>query len=649
MNKNNDLVSVIIPTYDRAQYLRRALESVRNQTHRNLEIIIVDDSSNDNTPELVNNFIKDDKRVIFLRNDKNQGIGFSREAGINISKGTFISFLDDDDEWLENKIESQLKKAKELNTPTLILCNGFDNVRIQKYSIDQGMPEGRIHFKNNKTPLDYALPNPSHWFFSRAVFTIVGKYDSAFRTWSDQDYLLRIFLNNIPIYYLNQLLVKRYRLQSQEHASHVGGKWIYFRELFLKKHFNAIKKDRHFLFRLYYSIGKDYLKINNKEKARGYFLGSFKLRPYKLGILIKILKTLNTARSNIDLGKRVISDKVNLIEDWNIFKSLPGVRIVKRISMDKIGISSLRYSLEGIFFNIQEKLTGYRKEKRKFRQACGYELNLKNPQSYNEKTVWKKLYDRNPLLPVVSDKYRVRKYLKDVLGQERANEILIPLLYVTDNPETIIFDSLPQEYIIKPNHASGKFMIVEKNKPVDRKQIIAQCKKWLNQPYGLKMHEWAYQKIKRKIVIEELLRDESENGLVNYKFSVLHGKCHLIQAVCGRFPEEAIGYYSSGWDRLDIKGSLKEADYIEKPGKLDSMIDLAKVLGSPFDSIRVDLYCVNKKIYFSELTNYDASGRSAWNPKSYDYELGLKWKVVPGYWKQTDFKKNCRANELNSS
>jgi hypothetical protein len=98
--------------------------------------------------------------------------------------------------------------------------------------------------------------------------------------------------------------------------------------------------------------------------------------------------------------------------------------------------------------------------------------------------------------------------LKDVLGQQEAEKILIPLLYVTDKPETIPFDDLPEEYIIKSNHASGWNMIVEKTSPpVNRKQIIAQCRKWLSKPYGLKRHEWAYQKIKRKIVIEKLLRD----------------------------------------------------------------------------------------------------------------------------------------------
>jgi glycosyltransferase involved in cell wall biosynthesis len=302
---NNDLVSVIITTYNRAEYLKRALASVINQTHKDLEIIIVDDNSDDDTSELVSDFSKMDKRILSLRNDKNQGYGFGRKLGMEISKGAFISFLDDDDEWLENKIKYQLIKAKELNTPTLILCNGFDSVRIEEFAMAQSVPDGFIHFKKNKTPLGYALPSPSHWFFSKAVFETVGSYDASFRSWADSDYLLRIFLNEIPIYYFNELLVRRYRLENKEHVSQVGETWNYSKEKFLKKHYQHINKDRNFLFRFYYSIGKDYLKINNKIKARNYFLKALKLKPYKIDIAFKIIfTTLKLLGENFTWGAK---------------------------------------------------------------------------------------------------------------------------------------------------------------------------------------------------------------------------------------------------------------------------------------------------------------------------------------------------------
>lgn len=304
--------------------------------------------------------------------------------------------------------------------------------------------------------------------------------------------------------------------------------------------------------------------------------------------------------------------------------------------MNKVQISSWWYLLEGTFFNLRERLTGYRREKRIFKEIRGYKLDLKNPVSYSEKVVWKKIYDRNPLLPIVADKYRVRQYLKDVLEEQEAEKILIPLLYVTDRPETIPFDDLPEEYIIKANHGSGMNIIVEKTSPVDRKQIMAQCRKWLSKPYGLKKHEWAYQGIKRKIVIEKLLRDENGKIPADYKFLVFHGRCREIQVIYERFANISIGWYAPEWNYLNIKGKekwKKTADYMEKPAQLDSMTALAELLGAPFDFIRVDLYLANNRVYFGELTNYPNSGRHSFSPVAHDYELGAKWRIVPEYWK----------------
>lgn len=303
--------------------------------------------------------------------------------------------------------------------------------------------------------------------------------------------------------------------------------------------------------------------------------------------------------------------------------------------------------MEEIFFNLQEKLNGYRKEKRKFRQSNGYELNLMNPLSYSEKVVWKKIYDRNPLLPVVTDKYRVREYLRYILGEKGAQDILVPLLYVTDKPETIPFDNLPEEYIIKPNHASGRHIIIEKSSVVNRRQIIVQCRKWLSKPYGLKAHEWAYQRINRKIVVEKLLRDENGRLPNDYKFFIFHGKCDLIIVVYERFVDKSVSYYTPEWELLDIRDKDKQATYRQRrPENLDSMISLAELLGAHFDAVRVDLYLINKKIYFGELTNYSLSGRSGLAPRSYDYELGSKWKIVPGYWRQDNYIKYFLDNHL---
>ena len=131
-------------------------------------------------------------------------------------------------------------------------------------------------------------------------------------------------------------------------------------------------------------------------------------------------------------------------------------------------------------FYFLNKIGNYKLEKIKFFKEVGYQLNLKSPKSYNEKIVWKKINDRNPLLPVTADKYKVRSYIKEVLGEEKAKEILIPLLYITDQPDTIPFEKLPFAFIVKPNHASGSYIIVG-NGHFNKKILLKLVK------YGLKL------------------------------------------------------------------------------------------------------------------------------------------------------------------
>jgi hypothetical protein len=299
-------------------------------------------------------------------------------------------------------------------------------------------------------------------------------------------------------------------------------------------------------------------------------------------------------------------------------------------------MASISHRMRVFGFNIKERLTGYPQLKKDFKEKTGYELDLRDPKSFNQKVNWKKIHDRNPVLPIVADKYRVREYLRYTLGIEEAEKILVPLLYVTDNPETIPFDDLPEEYIIKANHGSGTNIIVERGKPIDRQQIIAQCNEWLNKPYALYKHEWAYQSIKRKIIIEKLLRDEDGHIPKDYKFHIMNGKCQLIVVFSGRFIDVNISYYDRAWNFLDIGfGSPpKRGSFVQRPDNLDDMIKLAEFLGSPFDYIRVDLYSINGRIYFGELTNYPLSGLLVFDPRSFDFELGSKWQITPKYWKK---------------
>lgn len=287
----------------------------------------------------------------------------------------------------------------------------------------------------------------------------------------------------------------------------------------------------------------------------------------------------------------------------------------------------IRFISNGIFTFI-EKISGYQIEKFFFEKYTGYKSNIKSPRSLNEKIVYKKIHDRDPLLTLTADKYRVREYVKEKLGDETANQILIPLLYVTDDPDTIPFDELPEEYIIKANHGSGTNIIVQDNSKIDRQKIVKKCKLWLDWPYGLFKHEWAYQDIERKIVIEKLIYDKKGNLPEDYKLHVINGDVQFIQADYGRHDEGGIrrSVYNQDWEKLDVKIKyMNEGIRVPKPEKLQKMKELAIKLAAPFEHVRVDLYEVAGRIYFGELTHYPGSGRAKIDPVSFDFELGKRY------------------------
>jgi len=289
--------------------------------------------------------------------------------------------------------------------------------------------------------------------------------------------------------------------------------------------------------------------------------------------------------------------------------------------------SSFVFKIRGVFFDLSEKITGYQSEKKRFLENTGYKLNLKNPQSFSHHIVWKKIYDRNPILPVISDKYRVRQYLKDTLGEEEANKYLVPLLYSTDNPDNIPFNDLDGEYIIKANHNSGPPFIVEKNIPVDEKKIISNLKNQLKISYGTLKHEWAYKKIKKKmVVVERLLRDEEGDIPKDYKFHMIGGQCAFIQIDSNRFSDHSRTLYDSSWNYIEATLKFKQGPKITKPRNFETMLKLAKKLSKGFDYVRVDLYDVGERIYFGEMTHYPGSGMERFTPKEFDFELGKYWQ-----------------------
>lgn len=253
--------------------------------------------------------------------------------------------------------------------------------------------------------------------------------------------------------------------------------------------------------------------------------------------------------------------------------------------------------------------------KMRFELKLGRPLDLNDPKTMNEKLQWMKLFDRQPKYTMMADKYAVRAYIAEVLGEE----YLIPLLGVWDDPEQIDFDKLPNQFVLKCNHNSGLGMCICKDKAkLDIPKVKKELKKGLRQNYYLCGREWPYKDIKRRIIAEKYMTDSPDStDFTDYKFYCFNGYVDCVVACYERSTGDPKFYFfDKNWElkRYNKRGkAAPEGFTMPKPENMDKMFAIAEKLskdvGSPF--LRVDLYNSNGQIYFGELTFFPDSGFDA--------------------------------------
>ena len=261
-----------------------------------------------------------------------------------------------------------------------------------------------------------------------------------------------------------------------------------------------------------------------------------------------------------------------------------------------------------------------------YEKKLGRIPDLKNPKRYTEKLQWYKLHYRKELLTQCADKYRVRDYIM----QKGLSQILIPLYGAYDSVDEIPFDALPDRFAMKANHASGTNILCYDKKHFNEKEARQKGRQWLNRDFYKAGREWAYKNIKRKIVFEELLVDnENETKSINdYKFLCLNGQVTYVLVDMDRFGSHKRNIYTPEWKFLDIRTNYPNCgDILPKPENFEEMKAIAGTLAEDFPHVRVDLYSVNGKAYFGELTFYPWSGFVQFTPDSFDFELGEKLKL----------------------
>lgn len=258
-----------------------------------------------------------------------------------------------------------------------------------------------------------------------------------------------------------------------------------------------------------------------------------------------------------------------------------------------------------------------------FRYRMGYKLDLKNPKTFNEKLQWLKLYNRRPEYTIMVDKYAVKPYVANIIGEE----YIIPTLGIWDNFDDIDFSSLPQQFVLKTTHSGGgSGVVICGNKTFFNKKEAAKIlERSMRSDIYKTLREWPYKNVPKRIIAEKFMAPENgQADLWDYKIYCFTGKPVLIMVASGRQTnDKRFAYYDIEWNPVDIQwGAPRPNEEFKKPARLSSMLDVASRLSQNIPHVRIDLYCINNKVYFGEMTLFDASGLEVINPSDMDSYLG---------------------------
>lgn len=260
--------------------------------------------------------------------------------------------------------------------------------------------------------------------------------------------------------------------------------------------------------------------------------------------------------------------------------------------------------------------------KRTFRHRMGYPLNLNNPRTFNEKLQWLKLNNRNPEYTRMVDKVAAKKIVASIIGKE----YVIPTIAIYDSVEEINLSILPEKFVLKCSHDSGGVIVCRNKADFD----LANAKKILSQKlrhsYYLHGREYPYKDVPRRILAEMYMEDESGYELRDYKFLCYNGICRNLYVCTDRSKNEPhFDYFDCKWNHLPFECHGTNAKICPcRPKNLNEMIHvaerIAKAIKSPF--VRIDLYNVNEKIYFGEITFFSFNGMEPFKPRKWDYIFG---------------------------
>lgn len=260
-----------------------------------------------------------------------------------------------------------------------------------------------------------------------------------------------------------------------------------------------------------------------------------------------------------------------------------------------------------------------------YRLRLGKKLNLNNPTLFNEKIQYAKLHYRDPKLKMLVDKYEVRKYVADKIGEK----YLTKLYGVYDNVDEIPFEELPDRFVMKLTNGSSYNYICPLKTEKTKTEIEYRFKKWMTVDFYMLGREWAYKDVPNRIICEELLETKDKQGLNDYKIFCFDGIPKIIQVDFSRFVNHKRNFYTPEWKFINeaVEYDNDPNADISKPHNFEEMMECAKVLSEGFPQVRVDFYDVDGRIVFGEMTFYHGAGYLHFQNPEFELEMGEYWNV----------------------
>lgn len=646
-------VSVIVPNYNHAPYLRPRLDSIFDQTFQDFEVIILDDCSTDNSKEVIEEYRNRPQVSNIIYNETNSGSPFKQWAkGFDLAKGEYIWIAESDD-WAElNFLKTLTSVLDEEPQRVLAFSASFlhdESTEVILKAYDEDTAIDGIGFIKEKMIFGNSIPNASAVLFKKEVLFQINTEYTTFRGAGDCLFWINlcekgsIYFTKFPLNHFRQhghSTTKKCLTNGYVFEESLKIKKYLKRKIglsFLEDTFLTVKKIRHITEvaktgQLKCDSNETALTISWKTSTPFLCVKRFLLWLYAITQLAQF-RLWPSKHSNAI--QDCIKNETFFSMTWLIF-NLPETNFKNIPKLIK------KYAKQ-IFIYTKRPLTAFDIWASKgrlnwmpdklyltlmFRSKMGYWMNWKNPQTFNEKLQWLKIHDRNPLYTKLVDKYEVRKYIAEKIGEE----YLIPLLGVWDSVDDIDFGKLPNQFVLKCTHDSGSVIICKDKNNFDIKLAKDKLRQAQKINYYLLSREWPYKAVKPRIIAEVYINDNESSDLNDFKLFCFDGKVSFIQVDLNRFTNHTRNIYNPQWIKQNFEIALPSSKQkVEEPNTLNEMLKLSKELSKGIPHLRCDWYCVKNKLYFGEVTFYHGAGFENFKPNKWDLEWGNMINVNPRF------------------